>query len=107
MFNHSCFYNAVSAAKADESVEVFECILIEDGTPVLHYLNYDSSVGKYKDHTLGYRAELYTMEYYIIRRISPLDYDYIDDVFVRSQQFWTRRFSNTFLRELLNIGALL
>ena len=69
LFNYRCFLNAVEYG-IENKCEVIEVVYIEDGIPVLHYIN---KTGKeYLETTIGHRADY--IEYYFLRTIQKSEY---------------------------------
>ena len=103
MFNHRCHENAVQWAKSRPDYGVAEVIYIDDGKPILHYIN--TKNGRYFETTLGWRAEY--LEYYKIRDIHKTDYHQIHSEFERSLADWLIEFTNWFDRKVLKISRVL
>lgn len=103
LFNHKCFDNAVQYHTNHPSFGVVECIYVDDGYPVLHYLNVKGAL--YYETTLGWRAKYH--EYYIIRTIHPDDYKRIDCEFDVSLKYWYRKYTTWFDRNILGISRIL
>ena len=105
LFNFRCFENAVEYARRYPDLEVCEVVLVDNGTPVLHYLNRDPSSGQYLETTLGWRAE--HLEYYFIRRVHKDDYKHIGSEFDRALLGWLEQFTTWFDRQVLRIERIL
>lgn len=107
MFNARCFENAVEYARqhSEDGLEVVEVIYIDNGEPVLHYINRVPETGAYLETTLGWRADL--LEYYFIRRIHPDDHRHIHSEFSRALDDWTYQFTSWFDRNYLLIKRIL
>lgn len=106
LFNHKCFFNAVEYAKTHYAgIEVVEVVYIEDGEPVLHYINFDSTTGKYLETTLGHRAK--HLEYYFLRRINEKDFPWIHSEFSRALDAWTKQFTSWIGRVFFDIERIL
>lgn len=107
LFNASCFRNVVQYVKdnkdSDKNPEIVECIFIDGGVPILHYVIFEQGV--YREITLGWESKL--LEYYYIRTISPTDYDHIVKEFQRSQKFWTETYCHAWLRKIFKIKNLI
>ena len=101
LFNFRCFQNAVQYA-VEHGGQIFECIMVYDGWPSLHYVNYIE--GEYLETTLGYKAR--SLEYYVTREIHKLDWDDIEDVFDRTLDQWYYKFTNVFDRKILRIDRV-
>lgn len=105
LFNFRCFENAVEYARRYPEMEVIEVIYVDNGTPILHYINYDPLDKKYLETTLGWRAPY--LEYYHIRKIHVDDYYRISSEFDCSLGSWLEQFSNWFDRLILRIDRIL
>lgn len=101
LFNHKCFDNCAQYAFDHRGLEVYEVMVIDQGEPFLHYVNYDPERRAYLETTLGYLAD--QMEYYKIRRIHPDDVSHIGSEFSRSLACWLEQHTNWFQREILEI----
>lgn len=104
LFNYKCFHNAAEYARVYEGVSVVEAIYINNGLPVLHYLNKDNGTGELFETTLGYRAE--SLEYYIIRDVDDSDHKYMESEFDRSLRSWLVQFTNIFERIVFRIDRV-
>ena len=105
LFNFRCYENSVEYVRRYPELEVVEVIYIDNGQPILHYLNYDPKEKEYLETTLGYRAE--HLEYYRIRTIDKADYRYMATEFDRGLDVWLNRFTNWFERNILRITRIL
>lgn len=105
LFNQKCFYNAVEYARVYEGVSVVEVIYIDNGDPILHYLNKDNGTGELFETTLGFRAD--SLEYYVIRDIADGDHKHIGDEFNRSLRSWLMQFTGSVGRFLFGIDRVL
>lgn len=105
MFNARCFENAVDYVRTRPDIEVIECIYIDGGEPILHYINRDPSTGAYLETTLGFKAA--RLEYYRIRKIHPSDHLYIGGEFERAVNSWTAQFAGWFAMRVLGIERIL
>lgn len=104
IYNYKCFYNAVEFSRKQKiRCDVYECIYIDGGVPILHYVNFKNGV--YLETTLGYLCERY--EYYILRRIPKSDHLKIDREFEIALDSWTRQFTTWFDRAILRIDRIL
>lgn len=103
MFNFRCHENSVQYAKSNEGYGIAEVIYIEDGSPILHYVN--TKDGKFYETTLGWRAE--DLEYYKIRDIHPSDWNRIHSEFSRALDSWNEQFTNWMDRRILKIDRIL
>ena len=90
LFNYKCFYNVAEYVRLNDEIGIVEVVYIDDGYPVLHYLNYDPATQEYLETTLGFLAE--QNEYYKIRSIHPSDYNNIAQEFSRSRDSWNNQF---------------
>jgi hypothetical protein len=101
LFNFKCFYNSVEFARLNPEYSVVETICIENGIPILHYINKHIETGELYETTLGYQAEY--NEYYIIRDIHKNDHKFIGNEFDRSLDAWLHQFTNPVERFLFKI----
>lgn len=104
-FNFRCFDNVIEEHRHNDSFDVYEVIYIDNGYPILHYINYDTKNKRYLETTLGWKAD--HLEYYVIRKICNVDYRYIEDEFERSLNSWLIEFSTWFDRKILGIDRVL
>lgn len=105
MFNYMCHCNSVEYAKLHIDTDVYEVICIDNGRPCMHYINRNKLTGEYLETTLGFRAK--NLEYYVIRKIHPNDYDNILDEFDRSLTSWQEIYTNWYDRVILRIDRVL
>ena len=105
LFNLKCHCNAVEYARTHKKTEVLEVVYIDDGTPIMHYINRRADTGALLETTLGFEAD--RLEYYIIRTIHPEDYKHIAGEFHRSLQSWLMDFTTWFDRAILRVGRVL
>lgn len=105
LFNFRCFENSVEYVRRYPELEVCEVIIVDNGEPILHYLNYDPANGKYLETTLGWRADY--LEYYLIRKIHKDDQRYIHNEFERALQSWKEQFLGWFGAKILRIDRIL
>jgi len=105
LFNFRCHENAVEYQRRHPDLEVVEVIYIDDGVPILHYLNRDPARDVFLETTLGWRAA--HLEYHVIRRIHPEDYPHIHREFERALASWTEQFVNGFCRNILGFRRIL
>lgn len=98
VFNYRCYLNAIQYALDHEGLEVTEVIYLNDGTPILHYVNYNPKTDTYHETTTGFLAAYY--EYYRLRTIHPDDYKYMQAEFDRAVDSWTQQFTTKFQRWL-------
>lgn len=98
LFNYKCYFNAVQYTMEHAGVQVVEVIYVDQGAPILHYLNHDPETGVYLETTQGFRAEYF--EYYLLRTIHPDDYKFIGGEFDRAVLSWTEQFTTRFQRWL-------
>lgn len=96
LFNQRCFMNAVQYCADNPGHEVYEVACIDNGHPFLHYINRETSTGKYLETTLGWQAD--HQEYYIIRMVHQDDHKKISEEFSRSLDSWKFQFTNWFQR---------
>lgn len=103
MFNFRCHENSVQWAKSRPGFGIAEVIYIENGKPVLHYIN--TKDDKFYETTLGWRAD--NMEYYKIRDIHESDWMRIHSEFSRSLESWLMQFTTWFDRKVLRIDRIM
>lgn len=77
-YNLKCQMNAVHDALEDGDDAVAMCFCIDNGIPIIHFLNIDSH-GRYVDNTLGQWSQ--KNEYYLIKRIDKSEFFSIDYIF--------------------------
>lgn len=104
MFNYRCFYNAVEFARKHPDTVVVEVMFIDDGEPILHYINQNKDTGEYIETTLGFRAS--SLDYYFIRVIDEKDYSTLGSQFSEVVNSWTMRFTSWFDRKILSIDRV-
>lgn len=104
LFNYRCHCNAVEYARTHKNVEVLEVIYIDNGDPVLHYINLRTDTGALLETTLGFMAD--DLEYYIIRTIHPDDYKGIVSEFHNSLNSWLIDFTSWFDRLILRVDRV-
>lgn len=99
MFNYQCHKNSVNyvMCRSERDLQVVECIYIDNGDPILHYLVYHAVQGVYMDVTLGLLMDNYP-EVYKIRTIDRRDYMSIDNEFERALDSWKFQFVHPLLR---------
>lgn len=90
MFNYKCFHNAVQSAVENDSLDVIECIYIDDGYTILHYINFDRDQQVYVDNTLGYLSK--NMSYFKLRVIHKNDWSSIGYMFDAKQDYFNKMF---------------
>lgn len=105
LFNFRCFENAVEYARRHPEMEVVDVIYIDNGDPILHYVNHDPATGRYLETTLGWRAK--HLEYYRVRRIHPEDWKHIHSEFSRALDSWTEEWATWWQRNVLGITRVL
>ena len=105
LFNFRCYENAVEYRRRYPEMEVIEVIYIDNGEPILHYLNRDPVSGAYLETTLGWRAEY--LEYYFIRKVHQGDHRWVSGEFERGLDVWLYRFTNWFERNILRVKRVL
>lgn len=101
-YNYKCHLNAVQYVKQAKADEVYLCVYVEDGWPIVHFIN--KTGDKFVDNTLGWQFEY--IDYYIIRKINSDEYKCITDILVQSQRTLNRLFTNVFTRRLFNIKSI-
>lgn len=99
-FNYRCHLNAVQKVAEGNAAKVLLVIGIEDNYPVVHFIN-QLEDGSYQDNTWGWRYK--QKEYYLIREVSPNEYDTIWNVLGDAQRSLVHLHSNWFERWFLNL----
>lgn len=100
LFNFRCHENSVEWHRQRPDHVVVECIYLDEGQPILHYLVRDPA-GKLLEVTLGWRA--LELEYFILRDIAkPFD---IHREFSASMDYWLQTYT-TRLDRLLGIDRV-
>lgn len=96
-FNYRCSANAVHDAVKNKDKKIAMCVYIDEGYPVIHFINYKKGV--FTDNTLGVWSSQY--DYYFIRWIKEDEFfqvDYIFESFRRELRnvlsWWTKLWSN-------------
>ena len=102
LFNRQCHNNSVEYSQIHDC-GIVETIYIDNGEPILHYLNTDNN-GIFLETTLGWKAG--TLEYYKIREIHSDDYFNISHEFIQSLESWTVQFLGWFGRKVLMIDRI-
>ena len=87
MFNFRCFENAVQYAQDNPGLEVVEVIYIDNGDPILHYVNFNPDSGEYLETTLGWK--------------------HIPSEFSRALDSWTEEWATWWERKVLGIERVL
>ena len=105
LFNFRCYENAVEYNRRYPEMEVIEVIYIDNGQPILHYINRNPVDGAYLETTLGWRAEC--LEYYFIRKVHRDDHRWVSGEFERGLDVWLYRFTNWFERNILRVKRVL
>ena len=105
LFNFRCYENAVEYNRRYPEMEVIEVIYIDNGQPILHYINRNPVDGAYLETTLGWRAEC--LEYYFIRKVHHDDHRWVSGEFERGLDVWLYRFTNWFERNILRVKRVL
>lgn len=82
-FNHACHLNSDHLQKTGESVAVVECLIIDDDSATLHYINLMED-GSYVDATLG--AAWKNGDYRIVRIMREFDKDPNKELCERKKQ---------------------
>lgn len=88
LFNYKCYLNAIEFALNHKNYFVYEVIYIEDGKPILHYVN--EKKGIFYETTLGHLAK--NNEYHLVKCINQSDYKYIEFEFENSKKYWDRTY---------------
>lgn len=77
-YNFRCHLNSVHDALNDEQDKIAMCFYLDDGFPIIHFLNIDNE-NNYIDNTFGRWSE--TFDYYLIRTIEKESFFSINDIF--------------------------
>ncbi|UTC27948.1 hypothetical protein [Stenotrophomonas phage A1432] len=106
LFNSRCFENVVEWLRVHpgKELDVVECMVVEDGYPILHYLVRDVRTGQLQEVTLGWR--IVNCEVYLLRTVDKADHLRIHDEFDRSLYYWASRFVHPLWRKLLGITRI-
>lgn len=102
LFNDQCFNNCVEYCRTHEGFGIVECVYIEHGNPILHYINVKD--GEYYEVSLGWKAE--RLEYYVLRDIPESDYNDIHRIFDIALTSWEDEFVRWYHR-LLGVKRVL
>lgn len=107
LFNQRCHENCVEYVRThpEQQLSVIECIYIDGGEPILHYMLHDVEADAYLEITLGWRTE--GLEYYPIRVIDPHSFPTIHIQFTLSIEDWLHEFVGWFGRSVLGIKRVL
>jgi hypothetical protein len=99
LFNYQCHRNTINYVlqNAHLGLQVVECIYIDNGDPILHYLAFDPNHNLYLELTLGHFCNNYP-EFYKIRTVDPSDYMIIEAEFDRAMRSWKNQFVHPLLR---------
>ncbi|MDX1365897.1 MAG: hypothetical protein R3243_16955 [Arenibacter latericius] len=98
-YNYKCHMNAVHDAISDGDDSLAMCIYIDDGYPVIHFINIHD--GEYVDNTLGQWSSRY--EYYLVKKISSDEFFEIESIFVKYRNYlktipdWWLRIFGTYI----------
>lgn len=104
LFNFRCFENAVEYQRTHPDLRLYEVIYIDQGDPILHYVNYDPVACRFLETTLGWRAD--TLDYFLVREIEPENYQKIHDEFNRALEGWNDQYLSWFARRVLGIDRV-
>jgi hypothetical protein len=99
-FNRRCHLNSVQKIKEGKAKEVYLCVAWDkdDKIPCVHFINKLDN-DKWQDNTWGWLYERNI--YYIIKKISEQEYEYIWDILNDTKKSLTKLNSNRFMRWLL------
>jgi len=80
-YNFRCHLNAVNDAIESGDDKIAMCVYIDEGYPVIHFLNYKSNTEseKFIDNTLGHWCK--TKDYYFVRFIESGSFFSISSIF--------------------------
>ena len=104
LFNYRCYYNAVEYARNNTDCAIAEVIYIDEGQPILHYINVDKD-GNFLETSLGFLSE--ELEYYFVNTVDESEWLKIHNRFCRTLDVWLRMFSNSWDRIVLDIDRVL
>ena len=92
-FNYKCQMNSVHEAKKHKHKKIAMCVYIDDGQPIIHFINYHNDC--FVDNTLGEWSKCYN--YYFIKFIDEKDFWDVNVFFTafredlgRKLNWWTR-----------------
>lgn len=100
-YNRRCHLNAVQYVKQDKAKEVYLCVYIDNGQPIVHFINKKDD--KYIDNTLGWLYE--QMEYYIVKQVNETEYNDIWELLKVTKESLTNLHTNSFTRLIFRIKA--
>lgn len=93
LYNFRCQYNSVHFAKKNKDKKIAMCVYIDNGYPIIHFINYRKGV--FTDNTLGEWSKLHN--YYFILWIYDSEMWQVDDIFAayrkeirKSLSWWVR-----------------
>jgi len=101
-YNRRCHLNAVQYIKQDKAEEVYLCIYIDNGQPIVHFINKKDD--KYIDNTLGWLYE--QMEYYIIKQVNETEYNNIWNLLKETKESLTNLYTSSFTRFIFRIKSM-
>lgn len=77
-YNFRCQMNAVNDAIVSKQNKIAMCIYIDDGQPIIHFLNVTNDL-TFFDNTLGVWCQEY--EYYLVKFINEPDFFKVNSIF--------------------------
>lgn len=104
LFNFRCYWNAVQYSHDHPETSVVEVVYLDEGYPVLHYINKHKESGEFYETSMGYLAKQF--DYYMIRDVPEDEYDNINNVFIDACDAWLYQFTNWFDRKILGIDKI-
>lgn len=106
LFNFRCHENSVEYLRTHPGrrLDIVEVMVVDDDTPILHWMVHDLDQGVYLEVTLGWRAE--QMEYYPLRTVHPSDHRATGREFNRAVKDWTEEFVPWWARFFLRIDRV-
>jgi predicted aldo/keto reductase-like oxidoreductase len=78
-YNYRCHNNSVHEALRRKHKQIVMCIYIDNGYPIIHFLNKDKK-GSYYDNTLGEWCRYY--DYYLIKTIKEREFVNVNNIFI-------------------------
>lgn len=76
-YNFRCQMNAVHEASKHKHKKIAMCVYIDDGHPIIHFINYDGK--KFIDNTLGEWSSF--NKYYFVKWIDENDFYNVNTIF--------------------------
>lgn len=87
-YNYRCHNNAIHDAINNKDEKVAVVIYLENGCPILHYVNYTK--GKFVDNTLGHFSQF--NDYYLLRWINKDQFNNEAlEIFTEIRNLWEKK----------------